>query len=71
MKLLLGTDEKEAFVCRQVPVFVVKRQGFSEHCQSGPCADSSVNESSRYRDAGNGFSVWVTIRGHSNSITKP
>ena len=71
VKLLLGTDEKEAFVCRQVPVFVVKRQGFSEHCQSGPCADSSVNESSRYRDAGNGFSVWVTIRGHSNSITKP
>ena len=55
VKLLLGTDEKEAFVCRQVPVFVVKRQGFSEHCQSGPCADSSVNESSRNRDAGNGF----------------
>ena len=26
VKLLLGTDEKEAFVCRQVPVFVVKRQ---------------------------------------------
>ena len=48
VKLLLGTDEKEAFVCRQVPVFVVKRQGFSEHCQS-------VNESSRYRDAGNRF----------------
>ena len=39
VKLLLRTDEKEAFVCRQVPLFVVKRQGFSEHCQIGPCVD--------------------------------
>ena len=52
---LLGTDEKGAFVCRQLPVFVVNRRGFSEQCQSGPCADSNVNQSSRYRDAGNGF----------------
>ncbi|CAH3188890.1 unnamed protein product [Porites lobata] len=55
LKLFQGTDEKGAFVCRQVPVLVVNRQGFSEQYQSGPCADSSVNESSRYRDAGNGF----------------
>ena len=43
------------FVYRHVPLFVVNRQGFSEKCQSGPCADSNVNQSSRYRDAGNGF----------------
>ena len=55
VKLLLRTDEKDAIVYGQVPVFVVYRQGFSEQCQSGPCEDSSVNESSRYRDAGNGF----------------
>ena len=52
---LLGTDEKGAFVCRQLPVFVDNRPGFSEQCQSGPFADSNVNQSSRYRDAGNGF----------------
>ena len=55
VKLLLGTDENDAIVYGQGPVFVVYRQGFSEQYQSGPCADSSVNESSRYRDAGNGF----------------
>ena len=55
VKLLLGTDEKDAFVCRQVPVFVVNRQGCSEQCQSGPCADTGVSQSSRYRDAGDGF----------------
>ena len=55
VKLLLGTDVKDAFVCPQVPVFVVNRQGFSEQCQNGPCADSNVKQSSRYRDAGNGF----------------
>ena len=55
MKLLLGTDEKDVFVCPQLPVFVAYRQRFSEQCQSGPCADSNVNQSSRYRDAGNGF----------------
>ena len=55
LKLLQGTDEKDAFVCRQVPVLVVNRPGFSEQYQSGLCADSSVNESGRYRDAGNGF----------------
>ena len=49
VKLLLGTDENDAFVCRHVPLFVVNHQG-----QSGPCADSNVNQSSRYRDAGNG-----------------
>ena len=53
---LLGTERKDGFFCRQVPAFhVVNRQGFSEQCQSGPCADSSVNQSSRYRDAGDGF----------------
>ncbi|XP_073242021.1 uncharacterized protein [Porites lutea] len=52
---LLETDEKGAFACRQLPVFVVNCRGFSEQCQSGPCADSNVNQSSRYRDAGNGF----------------
>ena len=53
---LLRTDEKDAFVCRQLPVFhVVNRQGCSEQFQSGPCADTGVNQSSRYRDAGNGF----------------
>ena len=56
MHLLLGTDEKDGFFCGQVPVFhLVNRRGFSEQCQSGPCADSSVNLSSRYRDAGDGF----------------
>ena len=55
MKLLLGTDENDAFACRQVPVFVVNRQGCSEQCQSGPCADTGVSQSSRYRDAGDGF----------------
>ena len=54
---LLGTDKKGAFVCRQLPVFVDNRPGFSEQCQSGPYADSNVNQSSRYRDAGNGFFV--------------
>ena len=49
MQLLLGTESQE-------PAFhLVNRQGFSEQCQSGPCADSSVNQSSRYRDTGNGF----------------
>ena len=56
MHLLLGTDEKDGFFCGQVPVFhLVNRRGFSEQCQSGLCADSSVNLSSRYRDAGDGF----------------
>ena len=55
VNLLLGTDEMDGSVCCQVPVFVVNRQGFFEQCQSGPCADSSPNLSSRYRDAGNGF----------------
>ena len=56
MQSFLGTERKDGFFCCQVPAFhVVNRQGFSEQCQSGPCADSSVNQSSRYRDAGNGF----------------
>lgn len=55
VKFLLGTDVKDAFVCRQVPVFVVNHQGFSEQCQSEPCVDSNVKQSSRYRDAGNVF----------------
>ena len=55
VKLLLGTDVKDAFVCNQVPVFVVNRQGFSEQCQSRACAHSNMNQSSRYRDAGNSF----------------
>ena len=56
MQLLLGTDEKDGFFRCQLPVFhVVNRRRFSEQCQSGPCADSSVNLSSRYRDAGDGF----------------
>ena len=55
VKLLWGTDEKDAFACRQVPVFVVNRQGCSEQCKSGPCADTGVSQSSRYRDAGDGF----------------
>ena len=55
VKVLLGTDEKGAFVCRQLPEFVVNRQGRSEQCQSRPCADTGVNQSSRYRDAGNCF----------------
>ena len=56
MQLLLGTDEKDGFLRCQVPVFhVINRRGFSELCQSLSRADSSVNESSRYRDAGDGF----------------
>ena len=55
VKLLLGTDVKDAFGCNQLPVFVVNRQGFSEKCQSRACARSNVNQSSRYRDAGNSF----------------
>ena len=56
MHLLLGTEEKDGFFCCQVPVFhVVNRQGCSEQYQSGPCADTGVNQSSRYRDAGDGF----------------
>ena len=56
MQSFLGTERKDGFFCCQVPAFhVVNRQGFSEQCQSGPCADSSVNQSSRYRDTGNGF----------------
>ena len=54
--LLLGTEEKDGFFFCQVPVFhVVSRQGCSEQYQSGPCADTGVNQSSRYRDAGDGF----------------
>ena len=56
VNVLLGTDEMDGYFCCQVPVFhVVNCQEFFEQCQSGSCADSSVNQSSRYRDAGNGF----------------
>ena len=55
MKLLLGTDVEDVFVCPQLSVFVATRQRLSEQYQSGPCADTGVNQSSRYRDAGNGF----------------
>ena len=65
VKLLLGTDEKDAIVYGQVPVFVVYRQGFSEQCQSGPCEDSNVDRSRRYKDVGN---IFFSLGDYSRSL---
>ena len=65
VKLLLGTDENDAIVFGQRPVFVVYRQGFSEQCQSGPCEDSNVDRSRRYKDVGN---IFFSLGDYSRSL---
>ena len=45
----------DLFVVRYRYFMLLTARNFFEQCQSGPCADSSANLSSRYRDAGNGF----------------
>ena len=65
VKLLLGTDENDAIVYGQGPVFVVYRQGFSEQCQSGPCEDSNVDRSRRYKDVGN---IFFSLGDYSRSL---